>query len=852
MLSFSVEEKSFSRLSLLTLIVVLGLSANMTFAQDDWGGGVTDSEGATDDTASKIDHLFKSGIDLYEMGKYAEAQAKFRQMLDLDPKAEEAWKLVRMAGDQVYFSMLTDPAMQGREHRVIWNLYRLHSKRLQRKPEVITTLVNIAVNPQENPKRRWDSLERLKDVGQFAIPYLVDHLGDERDDEVRALARICAVAMRRNATLPVIELLAYKGTDSKALLIRENAANILGDIGDTRALPALKRVIEDTEETVAVRKYAIMALQKITGMDKDKFRSAQDYYSLSAGLYLREAPGVTVDASNADGVIWYVEEGKLIDRQVARFAWNECMAEKLCYECIEIDPEYEAIYPLLGAVIASQIAETWELTDVAAERPYGRPFTSEEVNKVRSYEKRLMVEDLVIDSMGPAFISSGKIKMPRTNVRRNLILTSLGAKYIYRAIDKCLDDATSDRRELPQLAVEVLCDAAFALDPDGTLLPASSKRNEVSKAGAALIRALRFSVTDNRHIYEADENGLPVLKKTEEIKRSALRVQYAAATALARMNRTNTFDGAGEVVKVLSAAISESGPIQVLVIEENSSISNEIVGKLQDLGIGVLTATSPRAGLTRAVSFPPVDAILLAPKFTGEDSTQWLLEQLAGDDNACGLPVAIISSYENREADSAAFSSFTAVKGLLPVEDEGPELKKLIERLAAERGSPIMTKVNAERLAVRAAEALSLLNPDTARASGMNLMDCSKECINALKNRSDAVRRPCIDALGKFGITEAHSALVTIATATHESLQIRASALRAVANITPELDMGRLLKLADLESNEYILRYLAAEGYARAKELSPTQVAEALKLLRLAPLGERVMQAKEESSGFFD
>ncbi len=781
-----------------------------------------------DDVSAKIEATFREAVDLFEMGEYGKSRAKLQEVLELDPKADEAWKYVKMAGDKILIEMMTEQLM-GREPRVLYELYTLHHSRLQRRRDHIKGLVDIALDTRQLSRKRWDAILRLNDVGQFVIPFIVEALGNVRDSEVRMLARVTATKMGPQATLPIIELLRYReGDESSSKLVRENAAIILGDLRDKRAIAPLKRVAEDEKEIDVVRRYAIMSLQTITGMGFDDLRSAQDYYYLDADRYVREMPGVADWAREADGVIWQLVDGKLVDRQVARFAWNELMAEKACYECMEIDPDYAVIYPLFAECVASQIAELWELLDIALERKPGRPFTEEEVTDVKSREAQLLVASLSLDSSGPLQTSVADLPVPRIPVRRNRRLACLGAAVIYAAIDKCLDDATQDDRAPPKLAACVLADMAYALDPDGKLLPKRGGAAPVRRGrgrdpatlgvdGAPLIRALRF----------ADE-----------------RVQYASAIALARMNPPEPFAGADEVVELVARAVGESGPIQVLIVEENPSIRNELAGKLRELDMGVATAATAQDGLAHATGFPPFDVVLVSPALETGKTAGWLLEKLMANQISRPLAVGIITSHSKRDQDKMAFERFENVKGLVPVEDSGLDFRKLIERIAAQRGTPVMSKKRSEGLSVVAAEALAQIDPHLAKINGMDVKQAAAACIASLENRSDVVRRPCIDALGRFGIVEAHEKLMAIALDSAQALDIRAAAVRAVGRIVPQ-SLDRLLEMAKGEE-AYILRYLAAQAFSQGNP-TRTKAKEFLEALRPPLQGKPALQEKAAS-----
>lgn len=749
------------------------------------------------ETKAKISKLFREAVDLFQMGRLEESRARAQQVLALDPNAQEAYDLVRQAGERLMIQWMTEPKV-GREPRVIYDLYRLHAKRMKLTPEFIKGLVDIAVDPLQHPVHRWDAIHKLQDVGQFAIPFLVAGLGDERDHEVRALARVTATKMGPQAVLPLLALLEMRSEDetadsgeSTSRLVRENVVLILGDIEppDERALAALKRTTEDASESPVVRKYAQRSLQKITGLDAANLPGADEYYYRKADRYVREIAGVTAEAFEADGVIWRLQEGKLVDYQVPRFAWNELMAEQACYDCMATNIAYDAIFPVYAEVMGSQIAEVRELTDIALERPIGRPFSDEEVAEVKSRAERLMGGWLLTNAVGPV--------------------------YVYRGISKCLDDADQDKRSLPKIAACVLSEAVLALDEGGKLLPGADvapvKKGEKARGaeGAALVKALRYS----------DE-----------------RVQYAAAITLARMNPSAPFDGSGEVVKTLGRAVGESGPLQVLVVEEDPSIRNEIVGKLGELDYGVTVAESARSGFARATGFPPFDAVLVSPRLEAEEDVNWLIDQMGSSQVSRTLPIGIITSYSRRDEDTAAFSSKQSVKGFVPVEDEGRDLRQVVEKLASFRTYPVMSRRRAEEVSIAAAEALTAINTELAKLNGMDTTQCAEACVNALTNRSDEVRRPCIDALGMFKIGAAHEKVLSIAIDANETLDIRKAAVRALGRISPELSLDQILKLAR-DEKEFVLCELASIGYGHA--MAPNQkVKEFLKALRL-PLEEK-------------
>jgi HEAT repeat protein len=83
----------------------------------------------------------------------------------------------------------------------------------------------------------------------------------------------------------------------------------------------------------------------------------------------------------------------------------------------------------------------------------------------------------------------------------------------------------------------------------------------------------------------------------------------------------------------------------------------------------------------------------------------------------------------------------------------------------------------------------------------------------ALENRADAVRRPCIEALGRFGIEEAVPSLVSIAKDPAQTVDIRAAAVRALKEIAPDQVLDELVKIARDQGEQHLLRVLASLGH---------------------------------------
>ncbi len=729
------------------------------------------------DAGEEARRIFKIGADLFEQKRFAEAREKFQEVLRLDPTETEARRMVEEAGLQLFIRMMAEPEM-GRAPRKIWDIYRraMQSEYARIMGPKIRGMVAEAVDPTTTPLRRWRLFHKLQDLGQYVVPALAEYIMSEQDSDRRAYARIVATKLGPSAVLALIELLEH----SSALML-ENVALTLGDIepSDHRAIAPLRSLSENESVSFTVRRYADRSLKKITGIEPPELQRSVEYYYMKADRYLRELAGVANEADDARGMIWHLNaEGELVSLQLPLYAWNELMAEQACYDCMRLDPTYEKIMPLFACVMAQQYAEVKELLDIVIEKPPGREMSEDEANEIRDRDLKLR--------------------------RAAILIRACGARNVYLAVDKCLQDATGGQREMPLLTARVLIDAAKDLDPKGDLLPAvrvaSSERRgrgreeaeemEAGPVGASLVEALEFP----------DE-----------------RVQYAAAIALAHMNPVRKFPGAEDVVRVLASAIGESGPLQMLIVSEDAGERNEMKNRLEGMGYGVTLASGGVPGLKQATTWPPKDIIMVSHALeAGGMSTEQFIEQLKLDPRTRTVSFAVLTTLDAHQEDRARFGDIK----LIHREDTGSELRAPVEELAAGRLAPNVTKMHSEEIAAAAAWALCAIDPYRTH---MVPADCTDACIAALRNRPDEVRLPCINALGKFKIQQAYKMLEAVFENRDNTVEIRAACLHAIARVNPSA-MFVLFRKVQKEEPEFILKLYAATGHGLGDPTNDTIV----------------------------
>jgi HEAT repeat protein len=715
----------------------------------------------------EVKSLFREGVDLFQEGKYSESQLKFKQVIAMDPTEKEAEAMVKEAGDKAMFNMILNTKL-GPEPQVIWDLYRRYSRRMKRDAELIKKLVAQAVDPAIPDKQRWDAVLQLGDIGQFAVPLLAEHLGNELDPDVRTYARLAITRLGSRAVLPTIELLSHENR-----LVRENAALILGDIepSDPRGIAPLKAVFENAKELKTVKDSAGIALEKVTGRKPEQLLTSAEYYYRKAERYLLETAGVPAEAEMADGVVWHLKGSKqLVYIQVPYYTWNEIMSEQSCYDCFRVNPAFDSAISLFACAMAAQFAEVNELKDLAQERPGGQPLSQEEIDEVNARATRLKDAPLLVRSVGP--------------------------DYLYKALDKALEDR-QDR-----LAVVVI-DAIRDVDPRGELLPASlsttadtgKKKADASKepvkgpVGESLIKALSYTGPGGEN--------------------SGREVRYHAAIAIAHMNPDKPFPGSELVVSLLANAVGETGPAQIVLVEEDSGNRNALRARLAGIGYGVTLAADGRDGLGRATTFPPKDIIVISDSLKSNWDAKALIEQLKGDPRSRYIPIIMLADLANREEVRAKFPNVPVMHR----EDAPEELKRVTEETLAGQTTIAVTKRKAEEIAIMAAEALAVIDP---YHTSLNTADSSKALTDALVGRADAVRMPVMTALGNFKIQAAFQPLINVFSDKSNTVEIRRKALWAVARVRPASAFTVFLNAEESET-DFDIRYIASEGYGLGK-----------------------------------
>ena len=731
---------------------------------------------AEEDKTAQVEKLFREGVDLYNQGRYSEAQIKLKAVLALEPRKELAARLVDEAGTRIMAKMMADPRM-GNEPTYIWQYYRQYQVKKFADKERMVKMAARLVDGATAEEERMLLYREFGELGHYAVPALAPYLKNQTHEDHRTFARIAIARMGSRAVLPVIELLGHADE-----LMRQNAVLILSDIQplDPRAIPALKARVEDAKETEAVKRVAARALQRITGMEAAGLKTAGAYYHDLANRYYLDRAGVAEEGQEVDGQVWHLNAaGDLVTAQYPLWSWNDQMAEENVLRGLAVDPANTSFFALWACVMAAQITEVSDLLDIVGEQPAQHNFSAEEKAEIEAWSKKLVDAKRHVAAVGKENCNAALNKV-HADVKRNpghVRLPQVGA---YLARELAALDTTGELLAAGEPAAPALTAPPAPARPTPTPIQTSAGAPNVvpppPPVAAADPAAGAPGAAPAAPAAPKDPSALVAgLDSTEEV------IQYACALTLASIDRfPATWPGSDKVAAILGRGVSENKAMQVLLVEENPNTSNELREKLEALGYGVTAAISGRNAVAQARAFPPKDIAIISDSLRRDLNADQLMEELRSDVNTRYLQVGILHTRADRTLVQSRFGEVTLVER----EAAGNDLKTAVDAIAAKRAAESVPKRKAHETAVACATALSKVDP---RDTHLILYDAVEHAYNALLNRKDDVRIPAAIFLGRVegGAKKAEAAekLKAVVMDSANAVELRRAALRSLGRV---------------------------------------------------------------------
>jgi len=181
-------------------------------------------------------------------------------------------------------------------------------------------------------ERGWlTAVERLKNAGEYAIPYMLDAMADrsrkeELSDIIRALPQIGKDAIR-----PLVAALQTRNVAVKAEIIKT-----LGKIGYPQSLAYLKYIIEGND-SAELRELAEQSIGQINPATL-RIPAALLFYELAEHYYYHaQSLAPAEDASFANIWFWDENDRRLVAEKVDKSYFNELMAMRVCEWALKAD-----------------------------------------------------------------------------------------------------------------------------------------------------------------------------------------------------------------------------------------------------------------------------------------------------------------------------------------------------------------------------------------------------------------------------------------------------------------------------------------------------------------------------------
>ncbi len=372
---------------------------------------------------------------------------------------------------------------------------------------------------------------RLKNAGEFAIPYMLDALADfDRKSEFANIA-MALPRVGKDAIRPLVTALQTDDSAVKAEIVRA-----LGDIGYPQALGHLKYVVEN-DESPELRTLAQESIEKIDGSamavpaSELLFNLGRSYYFHNESLL----PSAEIDYANV--WFWDVATRRLVREEVSKSYFNELMCMRSCEWSLKADEN-------IGKSIALWLAAFFKAESAGAAQP---KYFGDAHMDARAYARTAGPEylhqalDMAIKE-GNAYVSLGLVEALATNAGESSLMYRIG-------MDQPLVAALSFDD------VSVRYSAAIAIGMAGpgsnfigselvvknlasAIAPAESQQLDADLADEYAIRAIttmaQVAVTRNRIIKLSQ--AIPAL--IEATKDSREVIQIIAGVTLAYLNNS--------------------------------------------------------------------------------------------------------------------------------------------------------------------------------------------------------------------------------------------------------------------------------------------------------------------------
>ncbi len=309
--------------------------------------GVTYAQDATESFHDAITLIRKNQVD--------EGLSALRELVDAGVTSDEAFEIWK-ATDPAIFQMLV---LEGGDYekiaRTLLHLAKSGRAEMSRDQDKIAELVQQAVS--NDFEARNDARRALAaDHGEFAVPALLEVLGDKDESERSDRAMVAVLEIGHAAVMPLIQAL-HSDND----VLRRNAAAALVNIGDNRAAAPLA-VLAANDGSDPVRYISQVGLKN---MNVGAGTDASELMANDAEAWLNDG----VRDGDYSQVVWSWTENGLKATDVPAPLYSLELAKQRAESALVLNPEDQRAGELLARSYLAQVAAIEEGLKVNPDDP---------------------------------------------------------------------------------------------------------------------------------------------------------------------------------------------------------------------------------------------------------------------------------------------------------------------------------------------------------------------------------------------------------------------------------------------------------------------------------------------------
>ena len=809
------------RIAMLKRLLVLSLVAVLVptvLAQDESFG-------------DKVRDLMNKGTELYKEGKYQEASAKFEEAFQQKPSSDLVYAYMKRFGEDLVAGMMNSPDPKMRDiGRRIYELAKPGEPLREGKEVVLKYIEDLKADDHAV----WrNAFWHLKNFGPYAVRFVIPALSNQQQDQFRARVILLLTEMGVDCSLAVVELL-----DSKDAFTRQQAGIVLGNIKDERAIPALKRVVDDANEPPEVKKFANEALRKIIReKEAGQWKKATEYYyELAMKYYYSHSSVILGWQRNYLVWKWDVEKNGLTERKVARMLLNEQLAEEALYDLLALDPDYTdkatglSAWSLLACVHFAEAHESREAVNAALDA-----LKVDDIDKpglVRFIKDIEGMSDASIKELGDKITGAADVGAVKAlldeyfaaqakAIRANVLGEIPGKRYLYEALSRSLADGNY---LVAKSCIEAIEEMGRPEDlPAPPPPPDAAPAEQPAKTAGA-----------------DGTMGHPLI---EALTNEDKRVRYAAAKAMVTLNPMKLKLGMELVIPNLIDALGEQGVRVALVIydvqdDNDRNFINSFKKLLVSINCFPVIAPSGSEGIVKAKQYPTEDVIIIQKKIAGQVyfreadikkpivETVW--DTLRDDVRTRHIPRIVLS--ENPAENEEARKVFDQNShGWITKDVHKLDLQALLDKIFDMPEAKKDAKDRADDIAKAAAETLASIVPASTLYPYRDAVEGLIRTVSPEVLREDKIRIPAARALGHFGDQRAIDVLAKVladkdadAERAKGQKNVRLACVKALSEIfkqtgvTPTEDVFKVL-MNNLKDGNYEIELTCGEALGNAK-----------------------------------